>query len=61
LNYRSDRPLGELCLGIIEGCGEHFGAELQIDAVAVPEGLDIHIRRVDSRAPRSPTQIEAVQ
>lgn len=61
LSYRSDRPLGELCLGLIEGCGEHFGAELQIEAVPAPDGLDIHIRHLGPGAPCAPTEIEAVQ
>ncbi|MGF1620249.1 MAG: heme NO-binding domain-containing protein [Rhodomicrobiaceae bacterium] len=61
LSYRSDRPLGELCLGIIEGCGVHFGVELLVEAKPVSDGLDIHIRRVDPRTPRAATEIEAVQ
>jgi hypothetical protein len=59
LRYRSSRPLGELCLGIIEGCGEHFGADLQIEAAPAPDGLDIHIRFIDPPT-RAPTEIEAV-
>jgi hypothetical protein len=59
LRYRSSRPLGELCLGIIEGCGEHFGADLQIETAPAPDGLDIHIRFIDPPT-RAPTEIEAV-
>ncbi len=60
LNYRSDRPLGALCLGLVEGCGEHFGAELLIEAAPAPGGLDIHIRRLAPITPRAPAEIEAV-
>jgi hypothetical protein len=45
LSYRSCRPLGHLCLGLIQGCGEHFGTDLQIQATSHSEGLDIAIRR----------------
>jgi hypothetical protein len=43
LHYRSRRPLGELCIGVIEACGEHFAARLDIRWESVPDGLDITI------------------
>ncbi len=52
LSYRSCRPLGHLCLGLIEGCGRHFGADLQIEASPCSEGLDIAIRRLPVSLPR---------
>ena len=52
LNYRSCRPLGHLCLGLIQGCGEHFGTDLQIQASPHSEGLDITIRRLHAALPR---------
>ena len=52
LSYRSCRPLGHLCLGLIEGCGRHFGADLQIEASPCSEGLDIAIRRLPASLPR---------
>lgn len=45
LHYRSRRPLGELCLGVIEACGEHFNTTLEIRWDTVPDGLDITIHK----------------
>jgi hypothetical protein len=45
MRYRSRRPLGELCLGLIEGCGRHFNARLDLGWKVVPGGLDITIHR----------------
>lgn len=45
MQYRSSRPLGELCIGVIEGCGRHFHVALEILAAPVPDGLDITIIR----------------
>ena len=52
LSYRSCRPLGHLCLGLIQGCGKHFGTDLQIQASPHSEGLDIAIRRLHVSLPR---------
>jgi hypothetical protein len=50
INYRSCRPLGHLCLGLIERCGIHFGVRLDIAAQAAEGGLDITIRRAKAPA-----------
>jgi Haem-NO-binding len=42
--YRSCRPLGHLCLGLIEGCGKYFDADLRIQTSANTEGLDITVQ-----------------
>jgi hypothetical protein len=52
LSYRSCRPLGDLCLGLIQGCGKYFGADLQIQASPHSKGLDITIRRLHASLPR---------
>jgi hypothetical protein len=52
LSYRSCRPLGHLCLGLIQGCGRHFGTDLQVQASPHSEGLDITIRRPHASFPR---------
>jgi hypothetical protein len=48
INYRSCRPLGHLCLGLIERCGVHFGVGLDIAAQAAEGGLNIEVRRATS-------------
>jgi hypothetical protein len=45
MRYRSPRPLGELCLGLIEGCGRHFNTRFDMGWKILPDGLDITIRR----------------
>lgn len=44
LDYRSCRPLGELCLGLIEGCADYFNTTLQIEATPHERGLTIAVR-----------------
>jgi hypothetical protein len=44
--YRSCRPFGQLCIGLIEGCGDHFNVEFEIESQPVPDGLDITVRRI---------------
>jgi len=60
LHYRSQRPLGELCLGVIEGCASHFDVPLDIDSQVVAEGLDITITRRDGREAAQPSEAEAL-
>ena len=45
INYRSGRPLGYLCLGLIEGCGKYFETDLHIEWAPRNDGLDITVRR----------------
>lgn len=61
LQYRSRRPLGELCLGVIEACGEYFKTPLDISWEPVADGLDITITR-DGPAPIvEAAEVEALQ
>ncbi len=52
INYRSPRPLGDLCIGLIRGCGEYFGAPLEMRVSPADQGLDITVRRVDANPSR---------
>lgn len=61
LQYRSRRPLGELCLGVIEECGKHFNVRLDISWEAAPDGLDITIRRVSPAQAFVTSEAEALQ
>lgn len=45
IEYESCRPLGELCLGLIEGCAAHFKVRLEVTSVPRPKGLNIAVRR----------------
>ncbi|MCI4666018.1 MAG: heme NO-binding domain-containing protein [Neomegalonema sp.] len=45
LDYCSCRPLGELCVGLIEGCAAHFDATLAVECNATSDGLMILISR----------------
>jgi len=59
LTYRSCRPLGQLCLGMIEACGDHFGVRLDIKATPSPNGLDIIVRKAKADAVSSSDQMAA--
>ncbi len=59
INYRSCRPLGQLCLGLIEGCGGFFKTELDIESSPAPGGLDITIRRASAHPASRPQTAEA--
>ena len=61
LSYRSFRPLGQLCLGVIEGCGDHFGVNLVIEAEPAADGLDIRIRREAAASRSGARKFEAFQ
>ncbi|MEL6977177.1 MAG: heme NO-binding domain-containing protein [Pseudomonadota bacterium] len=50
LEYRSCRPLGALCLGLIEGCAEHFGERLDVSHQPAEGGLSILVTRVQASA-----------
>ena len=43
ITYSSCRPFGELCIGLIEGCGKHFGEEFAISHVPTNDGLRIEV------------------
>lgn len=45
VRYVSCRPFGDLCVGLIEGCGQHFGETLEITQTVVADGLEIEVRR----------------
>lgn len=50
VRYASCRPLGDLCIGLIEGCAQHFGDALTITHVPTPDGLSIEIHRNAAQA-----------
>lgn len=50
VGYSSCRPFGDLCIGMIEGCADHFGEEFQFTNSAREGGLDIKIERVSDKA-----------
>lgn len=60
LNYRSCRPLGQLCIGLIHGCGAHFDAKLDVEELSVAGGLDITIRRVKADSCSEQKEAEAL-
>lgn len=45
LDYGSCRPLGALCLGLIDGCAAFFGVPLDVEAEPREGGLRIVVRR----------------
>lgn len=45
INYRSCKPLGHLCIGLIRGCGVYFNVDFDIAGQAVKDGFDITISR----------------
>ncbi len=48
--YTSCRPFGDLCIGMIEGCGDHFGEEFEIENRPKDDGLNILVRRLVQQA-----------
>lgn len=50
IEYVSCRPLGELCLGLIDGCAAHFHTPLEVSSAPRESGLRIAVRR---RAPEA--------
>jgi hypothetical protein len=61
LQYRSRRPLGELCIGVIEACGAHFNTPLHISWETMPDGLDITITRDGPGPTLEAAEAEALQ
>jgi hypothetical protein len=59
IRYRSCRPLGQLCIGLIEGCGDHFNVEFEIRSSRVPDGLDITVRRCGTASSGRPREAAA--
>lgn len=47
--YRSSRSFGDLALGLIEGCGEHFGESLSIETEELPSDEGSRVRFVLTR------------
>ena len=45
VGYTSCRPFGDLCIGMIEGCADHFGESFEISNAPREDGLDIQILR----------------
>ena len=43
VRYISCRPLGDLCIGLIEGCADHFGEALELSVVKMDDGLEISV------------------
>jgi hypothetical protein len=60
VQYRSCRPFGDMCLGLIEGCGAHFGVEFDIQSEPAADGKDFTIRRLDAASRSEPRGIEAI-
>ena len=50
VGYTSCRPFGDLCIGMIEGCADHFGEEFDIENKPTDGGLDITIQRSVKKA-----------
>ncbi len=50
VRYSSCRPLGDLCIGLIEGCAQHFGDSLTVTHVPTADGLNIEIHRNAAQA-----------
>ncbi len=46
LDYRSPRGMEDLAVGLIRGCGRHFGETLEITTVPAQAGVLIDVRRV---------------
>ncbi|MCY7413064.1 MAG: heme NO-binding domain-containing protein [Salinibacterium sp.] len=46
LEYRSPRGMQDLAVGLIKGCGNHFGESLDIVSTEAYGGFDFEIRRV---------------
>lgn len=50
VRYTSCRPFGNLAIGLIRGCGAHFGERLEVDHKPARDGLEITVRRLASLA-----------
>lgn len=50
VGYTSCRPFGDLCIGMIEGCAEHFGEQFNFTNTVREDGLDIQISRMVMKA-----------
>ena len=50
VGYTSCRPFGDLCVGMIEGCADHFGEKFEFRTTTRDDGLDIQILRATSVA-----------
>lgn len=50
VQYISCRPLGDLALGLIEGCAEHFGESVDLSVVKEDDGLHISVSRLRAAA-----------
>lgn len=50
IGYTSCRPFGDLSVGMVEGCGDHFGEEFEIENTPTEDGLDITIQRCVQKA-----------
>lgn len=48
--YTSCRPFGDLCVGMIEGCGDYFSEPLDVDHQPIEGGLNIRVRRKSAQA-----------
>lgn len=45
VQYISCRPLGDLAVGLIEGCAEHFGEKVDLSIVKEDDGVHISVSR----------------
>lgn len=50
VRYKSCRPFGDLCMGMIEGCGDHFGESFDLVQTPTPDGMDINVKRITAKA-----------
>jgi hypothetical protein len=57
MSYKSCRPLGHLCLGLIQGCGRHFKTDLHVQSAPGSEGMNIMIRRLRMELPRAEARL----
>lgn len=48
VGYTSCRPFGDLCVGMIEGCADHFGENFEFRNTTIDDGLNIQILRTPS-------------
>ena len=51
IHYQSCRPLGELCLGLIEGCATFYGEDFDMEKHSVDGGLSLTLwQRAETRS-----------
>ena len=50
VEYASCRPFGDLCIGLIEGCADHYGEKVTIQHAPRENGLSLIVERVDAVA-----------